>query len=391
MSYPSIIAVFFTCFISCNSSLLAQSINFEENDWNGVLAKAKETGKPIFVDTYTNWCQPCKWMDKHVFVHPDVGAFFNQHYISYKLNMEQGEGMAFAEEYHVTSYPTFLYFDAEGTLVHRIVGAYDAEALIEQSQDALDPNQQIYTLAQRYEEGERDPEFLSKYTMALFKVNEPYQEMVAAYLTAVGNQALEKPKHFAFLERYIAKDYNHPAYRYVLEHRAAFIQTLGSQRVNRYLEAPFKRRGYELIDQAASKSKIHAYLQDVKSLLPDRMDYFKSRLEFYASRGDERKQYKVALKYEKHCRDAESLAILARYTLDLYGESSLQLNSALEWIDRALLLEESLYALETKALLLLALERKEEARTIAERFYRLSIDQSEYQEKARALMARFDG
>lgn len=391
MRYQWITSVILTVFLGWPAISWAQPISFEDSNWEEVLAKAKATGKPIFVDTYTNWCQPCKWMDQQVFVNPDVGTFFNQHYISYKLNVEHGEGMAFAEQYRVTTYPTLLYFNTEGKLVHRVIGAYGPEDLIEQSQNALDPDQQIYTLEQRYKNGERDPVFLATYTKALFKVNEPHMGIATAYTTAIGNPALQEAKHFAFLERYLAKDYNHPAYRYVLEEQEAFAKNLGVQRVNNYLEAPLKLRGYQLISNAAPKSKIRAYLQDVKVLLPERLEYFKARLEFYASRGNERKQYKVSLKYGKHCRDAESLATLARHTLDVYGNSPAQLNSALEWVDRALLLEENLYALETKALVLLALQRKDEARTVAARLYALSNDKGEYQQQAKALMKRFNG
>ena len=383
--------VLMTVFASQIGLLQAQSVAFEQSNWQAVLKKAKTTGKPIFVDTYASWCEPCKWMDQHVFAESSVGDFLNQNYISYKLNVERGEGLDFAQRYRVTSYPTLLYFDNEGQLVHRIVGAPDAPNLIQESKAALDPDHQIYTLQERYENGNRDPDFLARYTEALTKVYEPHAAVATAYLEAIGVEALGQSEHFAFLERFVTTDYKHPTYVYVLEHRAAFAEQLGDQRVERYLEAPLKLRCYELVDHAEPKASIRAFLQDVKTMMPDRIDYFKSRLEFYANRGNERKQYRLAQKYEKHCRDAESLSAIARQMLQVYGDSPVQLNSALEWVDRALVMEESIYALETKALLFLALDRREEAREVAERQLVLSTDKGKYIMETKALLKRING
>ena len=49
------------------TGVLAQPLKFEKSNWEAVKAKAKAENKPIFVDTYASWCEPCKWMDKHVF------------------------------------------------------------------------------------------------------------------------------------------------------------------------------------------------------------------------------------------------------------------------------------------------------------------------------------
>ncbi|HLU87988.1 MAG TPA: thioredoxin family protein, partial [Taishania sp.] len=44
-----------------------KSIQFEEGDWNSIVAKAQSANKPIFVDAYAVWCGPCKWMSATVF------------------------------------------------------------------------------------------------------------------------------------------------------------------------------------------------------------------------------------------------------------------------------------------------------------------------------------
>ena len=36
-------------------------INFSDKSWEKVLAKAEKSNKLIFVDAYTDWCNPCKY------------------------------------------------------------------------------------------------------------------------------------------------------------------------------------------------------------------------------------------------------------------------------------------------------------------------------------------
>ena len=48
-------------------------INFFEGSWSDVLAEAKKQNKYIFLDTYAEWCSPCKWMEKNIFTKDSVG------------------------------------------------------------------------------------------------------------------------------------------------------------------------------------------------------------------------------------------------------------------------------------------------------------------------------
>ena len=64
--------------------------NFGEDKWEAIKTKAKQENKPIFVDTYASWCEPCKWMDQNTFSQTTVGDFFNKNYISWKVDVEKG-------------------------------------------------------------------------------------------------------------------------------------------------------------------------------------------------------------------------------------------------------------------------------------------------------------
>ena len=83
------------CLIVCSLSRLEaqeQGVQFQELTFQEALNKAKAENKLVFVDCYTSWCGPCKYMLNNVFVLPEVGEFFNEHFVNVKYDMEQGEG-----------------------------------------------------------------------------------------------------------------------------------------------------------------------------------------------------------------------------------------------------------------------------------------------------------
>ena len=85
-------------------------------------------GKLVFLDVYTDWCLPCKMMDEDVFSDKELGDFFNENFISYKVNAEKGKGSQIAELYQVPGYPTLLFLDNKGRILVKKIGvAYHDE------------------------------------------------------------------------------------------------------------------------------------------------------------------------------------------------------------------------------------------------------------------------
>src|SRR5690606_34503620 len=106
--------------------VFAQSgIEFKQS-WKEALAIAAKEKKLIFMDAYTTWCGPCKKLSKEVFPNEMVGEFFNKNFVSLKMDMEKGEGIALAEKFEVNVYPTLLFLNAYGEIVHRTAGFHNA-------------------------------------------------------------------------------------------------------------------------------------------------------------------------------------------------------------------------------------------------------------------------
>ena len=108
----------------------SQGIKFEENhDLNAALVKAKAENKLVFIDAYAVWCGPCKVMARDIFPLKEVGDFFNAHFVNLKLDMEANGNLEIAKKYEVKAYPTYLFLNAEGELVHQGLGSMPAENL----------------------------------------------------------------------------------------------------------------------------------------------------------------------------------------------------------------------------------------------------------------------
>ena len=98
MKFTSVFVFLLTVSIYTINAQTTTGIKFFEGSWEEVLAEAKKQNKPVFVDAYTSWCGPCKWMAKNIFTLESIGEFFNKNFVNYKFNMEKGEGPAFARK-----------------------------------------------------------------------------------------------------------------------------------------------------------------------------------------------------------------------------------------------------------------------------------------------------
>lgn len=122
--------------------------NAQEINWmsmNEALAAQKENPKKIFMDVYTDWCGPCKLLDKRTFHNKDVVKFVNKHFYAVKFNAEGTEKIEYqdfvytnpnhdpnkkgrnsqhllAHALKIRAYPTMVFFDEASNVISPVVG-----------------------------------------------------------------------------------------------------------------------------------------------------------------------------------------------------------------------------------------------------------------------------
>lgn len=181
-------------FLLLSTQAWGQGISFFQGDLKSLFAKAAAEHKPVYVDVYTSWCGPCKLMAKTVFPDSAVGRYMNSAYLSYKIDAEKGEGVAFAGQHKVAAYPTALYFNTEGEMVFQSVGYENAPKFIATSAKALSEIQapeNILTLRKGFRAGDRDPARLLRYLDKLQRLDIhglEAMEVAAATLKALSSE-----------------------------------------------------------------------------------------------------------------------------------------------------------------------------------------------------------
>ncbi|MDE7074172.1 MAG: thioredoxin family protein [Odoribacter sp.] len=191
----------------------------EGENWEKVLELASKEGKCIFMDCYTSWCGPCKALAKDIFTREDVGDFFNASFVNVKYDMEKGEGKKLREKYqeHIIGYPTLLLLDAKGEVLHRMAGFQQAEALID-GMKAGKEGESLYALRKRYQQGEREVDFLKKYMAALNGafLREDMEKVVNEYMNRIPLDSLKSKEIWDFVWTYIKDPYS-PQFAYVVD------------------------------------------------------------------------------------------------------------------------------------------------------------------------------
>ena len=236
----SIHLAIFSVLFSFTLTAQQTGIQWIDNDIDLAMKQAAGSDKMVFIYAYTTWCGPCKAMKKSVFPKAEVGEFYNGAFINVKMDMEKGQGFDLGDKYKVEAYPTFLFVNKEGDVVHKSMGGRQLLDFIDLGNAALDPNRQIGSLHKRYQEGERSEDFLKQYAKVIseseFSGFEPISEQ---YLATQDDWTTDENMRFLF--DYSEASSESKLFQYTLQHRAEFESLLGKEKVRAKLEFAAER------------------------------------------------------------------------------------------------------------------------------------------------------
>ena len=147
-------AVLFLLFALSALTVSAQDI--KEIKWmtfDEATALQKVNPKPIFMDVYTDWCGPCKMLDKNTFHNIEIVNYVNENYYAVKFNAEGNSEVNYKDKKYsnpefvpgtngrnsmhqfayfleVQGYPSMYILDKKGELKPPLVGYRTSEQLI---------------------------------------------------------------------------------------------------------------------------------------------------------------------------------------------------------------------------------------------------------------------
>ena len=136
---------FFLLLIFLASFNLVQAQKIEWMTLAEAMEAQKAEPKKIFMDVYTDWCGPCKLLDKNTFQNPDVSNYISEYYYAVKFNAEGQEEINFFDQTFtnpnydpnrkgrnathqftqflgVKGYPTMVFFSENGDPIMPVVG-----------------------------------------------------------------------------------------------------------------------------------------------------------------------------------------------------------------------------------------------------------------------------
>lgn len=343
----------------------AQGMIFFEGSWSQVLEKARTENKNVFVDAYTDWCGPCKMMVKNVFPLPEVGTFYNKNYINYKLNMEKGEGTDFAKTFQVGVYPSYLFFNSDGRLLHRTVGYKQGPQFIADGAAALDTTRQLITNIMKYQTGNRDPKVLYNLALGLAEAGAPDQNIEDAYLQTQAGDKIFTQENYNFLTR-SQSGYRGKSFRILMNHKEKYYALSGKETVNSYLSSTL----FRTLQYASGNNMsmlADSVLQDIQSFSsPEREEYMAYAEVVRLSPSPEREKYFTALIHfvqNYAMKDTEKLNAYGMEMVNTRQEDKVR--KGLEWLNISLKIQPSVKTYEILAYSYLSANMKDEAKSIS--------------------------
>ncbi len=145
---------------------VAQGINFEHITLDQAIKKAKAENKLVFIDGYAVWCGPCKLMAKTVFMEEEVGKYFDENFVSLKVDVERGEGPMIKRKYGITGLPGYVFIDGDGFVVYRFSASMSSDKFLKEAALAVSYGNDVNSigrLSERYEAEKNDEKFVRLY------------------------------------------------------------------------------------------------------------------------------------------------------------------------------------------------------------------------------------
>ena len=265
--------------LTLSFSAISQGIEFFDGNYKDAFTLAEEQGKLVFVDAYAQWCGPCKRMAATTFKEASVGDFFNQEFVNLKIDMEKGQGLEFRQKYPVSAYPTLMFINGKGEIVHKSTGAKDADGILKLAKLAMRKDDRSADFATKYEAGDRDFDLVLNYVKALNKVGKPSLAISNDYIRSKPDITKKQIAEFLFEA---TTDADSRLFSMMMDHRSILESLKGKDEVVAQIEKACCKtvdkaidfESEDLLKRAKEKMKKNAKSGYKAFNIKSDMDYF---------------------------------------------------------------------------------------------------------------------
>jgi thiol-disulfide isomerase/thioredoxin len=359
-------------------------IQFIHEQFTEALNRAKTENKLIFMDAYTTWCGPCKAMARTTFTDVSVANLYNEKFINLKLDMEKGDGPTLLQRYNILAFPTLLFLNADGEVVHKALGYHDVQQFLDLGKTALNGEMTLAKWTSRYDKGERDPQFLKDYTKTLADAFDDRRFAIAeTYLATQKNW--NTPENLSFIYQY-AEKIGTKMFDYLVKNPSVFEKKLTKDEVELKIQGVaqeflFNEQNLPTLAQADSVIQLVTppakVAREIKSY----------RLKYYRMKGDRTHYALSAIDYFKKYRDdAAELSETATTFYEQIEEPKF-LTSAVKWAKKATKLDKRFMNQIVVAQLYQKLNKPSKSLKAAEKAIDIAKTNGENYDEATALIA----
>jgi hypothetical protein len=198
------------CAVATFATAQAQVLRLAPDSLRQVQAQARQQQKPLLVlvappPPPTNLPKAMqKSRTQSGLNEPEVVKALNQDFLVKEIRFNSHEGAPLVRQYTITSYPTYLYFAPDGTLLYRRFGNASSSApylkdIAAARQALADPHNLSYYQAE-YERGNRDADFLRQYLVKRQQLGQVVEsDLLDSYADQLPAKAFDRAADVQFI------------------------------------------------------------------------------------------------------------------------------------------------------------------------------------------------
>jgi len=226
-------------FVLISASVNAQGIKFFHGTWEQALEESRVTNKPLFVDVFTSWCGPCKRLSKKVFVQKSVGDYFNENFICFKLQADakNDQNKELAKKLNVSAYPTLLWLNHKGEMLHTATGYKEARELIIEGKTSFDTENRLGTVLTKWKKGDRSFELGKKF---FAYDNNKSGEFDSFFMSLNKTQKMDSTLFDIIFYRF-PLEIEGEAFKYMLQHRIEYCKKLDKSSFDWFVKSKLEK------------------------------------------------------------------------------------------------------------------------------------------------------